>query len=99
MSEKQTERVKPNLLIPGEWVSFILALTLTPLAAVFLSELGYIPMNVGYAATYGFLFALVSVLIRVGNTKRVENLKAKADLKDDRLTFSDDQDHHDAISQ
>ncbi|MHA2135702.1 MAG: hypothetical protein ACW99J_17745 [Candidatus Thorarchaeota archaeon] len=83
MSVEQTKSSKPDLLIPGEWVSLILSLTMTPLAAVILSEFGYIPMNVIYAATYGFLFALVYVLIRVGNAKRVENLKAKADLKDD----------------
>ncbi|MHA1935970.1 MAG: hypothetical protein ACW97A_11860 [Candidatus Thorarchaeota archaeon] len=90
MSEEQTEFSKQDLLIPREWVSLLLTLTLTPLAAVILSEFGYIPMNAIYAATYGFLFALLSVLIRVGNVKRVENLKAKAGLKDDRLTVGND---------
>ncbi|MHA1935724.1 MAG: hypothetical protein ACW99V_02590 [Candidatus Thorarchaeota archaeon] len=99
MSEVQTESSKQDLLSPGGWVPLILSLTLTPLAAVILSELGYIPMNVISAATYGFLFGLVYVLITVGNAKRVENLKVKAGLKKEWLTISDDQEHHDAITQ
>ena len=99
MSEEQPERSKPALLSPGGWVSVILTLTLTPLAAVFLAEYGYIRMDVITAAIDGFLVALVYVLFRVGNAKRVENLKAKADLRESWLTVSDDQEGHDARTQ
>ncbi|MHA2205241.1 MAG: hypothetical protein ACXADL_07080 [Candidatus Thorarchaeota archaeon] len=99
MSEEQTERSKTYWLSPGGWVSIILTLTLTPLAAVFLSEFGYIQLDVVTAAIDGFLVALVYVLFRLGNAKRVENLKAKAALKDDWPPVSDDQEHHDVRIQ
>ena len=99
MSEEQTESSKPALLSPGGWVSVILTLTLTPLAAVFLAEYGYIRMDVITAAIDGFLVALVYVLFRIGNAKRVGNLKAKAHLKDDWPIVDDDEEHHDARTQ
>ena len=99
MSEEQPDRSKSYWLSPGGWVSIILTLTLTPLAAVFLSEFGYIQLDVVTAAIDGFLVALVYVLFRVGNAKRVENLKTKARLKDEWPTVSDDQESHDARAQ
>ncbi|MHA2084859.1 MAG: hypothetical protein ACXABD_13960 [Candidatus Thorarchaeota archaeon] len=99
MTINHTEEPQSALMSRTGWVSVILTLTLTPLAAVFLSEFGYIQLDVITAAIDGFLVALVYVLFRVGNAKRVENLKAKSGLKDELPTVSDDQESHDTGAQ